>query len=335
MVSRRPSRSALFVALTLTAMAYMQASRTVRADSETGASLFNRIWTSADGLGPLLNAQSCVACHAHPAPGGTSTKRETFVLVSPDSRDSSGSRVFQVFRMRPNGLMTLRTLPRQTASRKPPSLFGLGLLEAMTETSQDETSIPRPRRAGRFGWKNSFPTIDEAVATAFANEMGLLAPAFAAGDKPEISHEQVSAVAQFIRSLPAPPPSNDQTTFGKHLFITIGCASCHSPMQRTGDSPVPALRNRTFEPYTDLLMHDMGRALSDGWDDGSVLGSAFRTPPLWGLSQSGPPYLHDGRADTIERAIELHGGEAEKSVSAYYQLSLSERARLLRFLQSL
>ena len=247
MVSRRPSRSALFVALTLMATAYVQAHLAVRPDSETGASLFNRVWTSADGLGPLLNAQSCAACHVHPTPGGTSTKRETFVLVSPESHDPSGGRVFQMFRMGPNGLMTLRTLPRQTASRKPPSLFGLGLLEAMVAAPQDRTSSVPARRSGRLGWKNSFPTIDEAVAAAFANEMGLLAPTFAAGDQPEISHEQVSAVAQFIRSLPAPPPSNDQTTtFGKRVFITIGCASCHSPMQRTGDSPVRGRRSHTL-----------------------------------------------------------------------------------------
>jgi hypothetical protein len=45
------------------------------------------------------------------------------------------------------------------------------------------------------------------------------------------------------------------------------------------------------------------------------LAQEWRTPPLWGLSDSAP-YLHDGRAETVLEAIAQHGGEAEGFTSA-------------------
>ena len=87
--------------------------------------------------------------------------------------------------------------------------------------------------------------------------------------------------------------------------------------------------------YTDLWLHDMGPALSDGWDANRVRGSEFRTPPLWGLRQSGPPYLHDGRAETLTETLEMHGGEATASTQAFRRLRARERQTLLEFLGSL
>ncbi|MEM7311748.1 MAG: di-heme oxidoredictase family protein, partial [Planctomycetota bacterium] len=52
------------------------------------------------------------------------------------------------------------------------------------------------------------------------------------------------------------------------------------------------------------------------WDD---LQREWKTPPLWGLADSAP-YLHDGRAETIEEAIEWHGGEAQDSADLYAAL---------------
>jgi CxxC motif-containing protein (DUF1111 family) len=60
----------------------------------------------------------------------------------------------------------------------------------------------------------------------------------------------------------------------------------------------------------------------------------MRTPPLWGL-HTHPPYLHDGRAATIDAAIRLHDGEASTVRNRYEQLSAKERQQLLDFLNSL
>lgn len=67
------------------------------------------------------------------------------------------------------------------------------------------------------------------------------------------------------------------------------------------------------------------------WD---VLQREWRTPPLWGLADSAP-YLHDGRAATIDAAIRWHGGEASDSVAEYRSLEEDQRAAVEAFLGSL
>jgi CxxC motif-containing protein (DUF1111 family) len=125
------------------------------------------------------------------------------------------------------------------------------------------------------------------------------------------------------------------------VFNQINCASCHKPTLTTGYSNIEALSFKEFHPYTDLLLHDMGSGLDDGYTEGNALTSEWRTPPLWGLglspsAQGGQYFLmHDGRARSIEEAILLHGGEAENSKNQFLNLSETEKADLIKFLESL
>ncbi len=95
---------------------------------------------------------------------------------------------------------------------------------------------------------------------------------------------------------------------GSALFVSTGCADCHTPTLAAGDKVLPL--------YSDLLLHDMGPGLNDGVVQGQAQGSDWRTTPLWGLSVRAR-FLHDGRARTIEAAILAHGGEADPVVQAY------------------
>jgi CxxC motif-containing protein (DUF1111 family) len=128
---------------------------------------------------------------------------------------------------------------------------------------------------------------------------------------------------------------------GEKIFKTIGCESCHRSVLKTGEYKVSAIAHKTFSPYTDLLLHDMGPGLNDNYTEGSALPSEWRTPALWGLglsarSQGGSFFLmHDGRARSIEGAILLHGGEGEKSRDNYLKLEENEKKDLLLFLESL
>ena len=85
----------------------------------------------------------------------------------------------------------------------------------------------------------------------------------------------------------------------------------------------------------------MGQSLDDGYTEGTALTSEWRTPPLWGLglsknSQGGGYFLlHDGRARSIEQAILLHGGEAQKSKTDFLQLSPTDKNKIIKFLESL
>ena len=60
----------------------------------------------------------------------------------------------------------------------------------------------------------------------------------------------------------------------------------------------------------------------------------WRTPPLWGFRDSGP-YLHDGRADTLEQAVALHDGEAAAIAQRFFALGARERRQVEAFLKSL
>ena len=95
--------------------------------------------------------------------------------------------------------------------------------------------------------------------------------------------------------------------------------------------------------YSDLLLHDMGMDLADSGSyygaiepisTEGVKGQEWRTPPLWGFRDSGP-YLHDGRAESLEEAVAMHGGQGEPSARRFFELEPRERLRVQTFLNSL
>ncbi len=60
----------------------------------------------------------------------------------------------------------------------------------------------------------------------------------------------------------------------------------------------------------------------------------WRTPPLWGFRDSAP-YLHDGRAKTLEQTVAMHSGESTGVAQRYFNLSAKERRQVETFLKSL
>lgn len=212
---------------------------------------------------------------------------------------------------------------------------------------------------GRFGKKGITINLLHQTVTAYHQDMGLttdLIPAdlfnvqntgISSEDgvpDPEISSGIVSNVVFYLKTLRPPQRRNEHdpdVQAGEKLFGEIGCASCHIPKLKTGKSSIPQLSEKEFYPYTDLLLHDMGPELDDGYTEGSAETSEWRTAPLWGLGlaeefQGGTPfYLHDGRATTLRESIEFHGGEASASRAAFRALSETEQEQLIEFLKSL
>jgi len=209
---------------------------------------------------------------------------------------------------------------------------------------------------GRFGLKANTPSVRIQVAGAFQQDMGLTSSIFpeessygqpqydGLSDDPEITDSLLNATVFYARTLavPARRSVNDSTCRqGERIFKQIHCSSCHLPDITTGvDVRLPTLSNQLIHPYTDLLLHDMGEALADGRPDYRASGSEWRTMPLWGIglfqkTNGIPYYLHDGRARTITEAILWHGGEAKNAKDAFVQLSKTDRAALLKFLNSL
>ena len=104
--------------------------------------------------------------------------------------------------------------------------------------------------------------------------------------------------------------------------------------------PFAELRNQTIQPYTDLLLHDMGPGLADNMSEHAATGSEWRTPPLWSIGltagvSGGEAFLHDGRARNLEEAILWHDGEAVAAREAFRTMPAADRAALIRFLRSL
>lgn len=145
---------------------------------------------------------------------------------------------------------------------------------------------------------------------------------------PELSTDELFDIVSFAMLLapPEPGPVTEASLRGEALFEDIGCASCHVPAL---DGPRGAL-----PLYSDLLLHDMGHEMDDGLEQGVATGSEFRTQPLWGVAVVGP-YLHDGRADTLDEAIRWHGGEGQASRDRYVALAPAEQGDVIAFLESL
>lgn len=127
---------------------------------------------------------------------------------------------------------------------------------------------------------------------------------------------------------------------GENTFKTIGCQKCHvSQITLSGVSKNATIPTQ-ISPYTDLLLHDMGDALSDNRKEFSATGNEWRTAPLWGIAEYlktaiEPRFLHDGRARSVNEAILWHAGEAEQTKHAYMALPLRQRSQLIEFVESL
>jgi CxxC motif-containing protein (DUF1111 family) len=142
---------------------------------------------------------------------------------------------------------------------------------------------------------------------------------------------------------PTPVPDTLSIAKGRALFSDIGCALCHTPSLHTGKSATEALRDKTANLYSDLLLHHMGPGLADGIIQGSAGPDEFRTAPLWGLGQR-IFFLHDGRTKDLLDAIRAHAShgdkqlppsEANKVVAKFKALKESEKQEILNFLRGL
>lgn len=250
-----------------------------------------------------------------------------------------------------------------TSMRQAPPVFGLGLLEAVDESTLRELEDPGDRdgdgisgrvnlvwdvaagepRVGRFGHKANNPTLRQQGAGAYANDMGVSNRVFPDdGGAIDVGDDTLDATIFYTQTLAVPArlegiPDADR---GAEHFAAFGCASCHVATLTTGEHPIAALAGQTIQPFTDLLLHDLGEGLADGRPDFMASGSEWRTAPLWGLGLvqtvlAGGGYLHDGRARTLEEAILWHGGEAEAAREAFRTATAGDRAALIAFLISL
>ncbi len=372
------------------------------AHSESGNPMFA---AHAGKLGPKFIARSCVECHVnngralppaigapmlqsvvktganssgspHPVLGSVVQPRSTGgpadggVVISSYTMTQGQWTDGTPYTLRKPNYTFQGTTPSHFSVRLTPPLVGLGLLEAVAESTimsladpddlnQDGISgriqtVIDPQtgqpRLGRFTGKAGQARISHQIAMALNTDMGVPTSIFpvldgeTAATTPEMAPAELDDLTRYVSLLGvgARRDLNDaQALQGEQLFTTASCTQCHTPSLTTGPHhPMTELRNQTIRPYTDLLLHDMGPGLADNMGEGSASGSEWRTPPLWNIGltagvSGGEAYLHDGRARSLEEAILWHGGEAEASKQAFLGMSAADRAALILFLKSL
>jgi CxxC motif-containing protein (DUF1111 family) len=269
---------------------------------------------------------------------------------------------------------SLNELARQQCRQSHGKICGLAIYVPIVEA---------PGRAGigRFGWKDTHASLLSFSGDAYLNELGITSRLFPdevtklCNTAPEPNDppgpdglSDVDRFARFIRATKAPArdaklAQTAKAMKGSLLFDKIGCAVCHvrtlttapaGTMINGGAFSVPsALGSKTFHPFGDFLLHDVGTG------DGIVIpvlehyGRAsrqmprecspenfqktrnrVRTAPLWGV-RFRPRLMHDGASTTLRDAVLRHAGEASQMVRGFRRLSRDDQESVIEFLRSL
>ncbi len=211
-----------------------------------GARLFATAFTPRTGLGPLFNADSCLACH--PGPGGASAREEHFARRVAHM-DASSGRILPIDGQ-PSAFAPRRSIaefgerhapaagmPRSAnviSLRMPLPLFAASRLDEISDTVIEAQAVSKgdgikgrvhrvtaadgTQRVGRYGWKADIATLDDMVAEALSHEMGVTsALAVHAGANVKDDGRMVRSLSSFVKTLVAPTaqsPSPLQTPAG-------------------------------------------------------------------------------------------------------------------------
>lgn len=266
--------------------------------------------------------------------------------------------------------------PVKSQAVNTPALFGAGWIDRLSDRSitynwkrqlfagttkefnLDFTSVPagRPRtlaggRVGKFGWKAQFATLEEFVAAACANELGLGNPLLEQAKplghkdyppvKADMTKKQFRQLVAFVDTLPRPtqilpddPVQQNSAHRGQELFVSIGCAHCHTP-ELGGLKGVYSdfLLHKIFDPqrtgYSIELTPEVPPQPSD-----QPTPEEWKTPPLWGVADSAP-YFHDGGSPTLRDAIQRHAGSASRVTESFRKMSHDDQEAVISFLKTL
>lgn len=199
--------------------------------------------------------------------------------------------------------------------RVPPPVFGTGLLQWIEGAE------------AKLTWNGDVDNVNDQVANALLQDHGIQASTIGNDFDLLVAYTEFLTVPNRNAAAYLDPDVRD----GDNLFREVQCATCHQPTQKTSSSAPEKFRNLVLRPYSDMKKHN-------------VMGESFRTPPLWGLGRNIDLlernnktliFMHDGSAGSLEEAIQKHGGEASESRSAYNALSGADKAKLIKFLETL
>lgn len=226
-------------------------------------------------------------------------------------------------------------------SRHSPTLINVGYNDLWYWDGRAETLEKQVEAA----WKSQMGADPAAVAAAVGKIPGYTVQFKTIFNQDATPANVVQALASFVRTLRSGDApwdryeKGDKTAVGEdakrgfQLFRNkAGCAACHAP-------PI----------YSDNAFHDVGIGFDKPEPDpgrGKISkndkeNGAFKTPTLRSVTLHAP-YFHDGRAATLEEAVDymLSGGIKDKNPNLDsrlkpVKLSAKERGDLLAFVKAL
>jgi CxxC motif-containing protein (DUF1111 family) len=334
--------------------------------------------TPESGLGPVFNNVSCAACHSVPATGGGSELLETrfgrLVNGRFDPLTAQGGSLMDLFAIDPSIQETVPTNANVTAQRRTTPLFGLGLIEAIPDSTllQSAKSLKPDNvtgrasmvtdvasgqlRVGRFGWKAQQATLLAFSGDAYLNEVGITSRLFPQenapnGDTnllarfdlapdpedeldPATGKSDIDHFADFMRFLAPPPP----------VTLTRSASAGKTLFSQIGcavcHTPVLFTGSspiRALDSKRVPLYSDL--LLHDMGSLGDNIAQGTAKPREM---RTAPlwglrvltTYLHDGRATTLGQAIRAHDGEAAAARDRFLRLGSTQRQNLFDFLNS-
>jgi CxxC motif-containing protein (DUF1111 family) len=161
--------------------------------------------------------------------------------------------------------------------------------------------------------------------------------------------------ANFMRFSAPPQPAafSASAARGEDAFNEVGCNECHTKTHKVQPGSTGpesnGLNGKTFNPFTDVMLHHMGAKLADNVLQGGAGPDQFRSSPLWGVGQR-IFFLHDGRSNDLVDAILQHyseascahgntpaypASEANQVIRNFTHLPPSRQQDLLNFLRAL
>lgn len=257
----------------------------------------------------------CAACHPDGRDDGHTWHEATLISAPKSDRDArhhsflSGYEEGRLFM----NIYDLAVPDRTSKDRRavvamPP---GIGF------PRQTPMLVGRVSAAGPYGWHAEASTVGARVEAGFGLHQWR-----DGGRAPDANYasKEAMAVASFLRKGLVPPPApkralTPEETKGKQIYegSTSDCARCHGPDGEPKDRSATALTAlptmNGFEAEEDIK---------------------FKPPNLQFVAGS-PPYMHDGRYDTLESLIADNHDRMGKTA----HLSEAERAALIAYLRTL
>jgi cytochrome c553 len=202
-------------------------------------------------------------------------------------------------------------------------LNNLGLLETpLTQAQKDQISRGSSAFAsiGCASCHHTNKTLNSSIFSEPSASADYRDKTFPSGDNPLTFFLDPAKAIKF--DLTKDQPDNQITDAAGNVTFRLGSLIKNS----SGKAQV--------DLFSDLKRHDLGSDTKEPIDEAGTGASVWLTKPLWGVGTTSP-YMHDGSAPSLQKAIAMHGGEAATARSNFNAAASGTKDDLIAFMNNL